>query len=116
MLVYSKGHGDANFKSIVRPERVSWVCSPHYCIYNKGICHCTPSNKPVLPPFVEIGEIRINHYWTRDEWYLENIKIPRRDLWGTPPHGCRLWASLANANYDPAIFRFIEPLRQRVFK
>jgi Glycosyltransferase family 92 len=114
-LVFSKGEGDRHYKSIVRPDRVAWVCSPHYSKYKEGYCHCTPSNGPVVPPFVEIDLIRINHYWSRDEWYLNNVKIPRRELWGTPMEASQLWGMLGNAHYDPSIFRFIGPLRKRVF-
>lgn len=115
-LVLSNGDGNDHFKSIVRPERVSYVCSPHYVIYKEGICHCTPSNQGVIPPFVEIDKIRINHYWSRDEYYLNNIKIPRRLRWGTPPETCQLWGIINNGHYDQSIFRFINPLRKRVFK
>jgi hypothetical protein len=115
-LVWSAGDGNHHFKSIVRPERVSVVCSPHYVIYKEGIIHCTPSNQPVHPPFVDIEKIRINHYWSRDEYYLNNVKIPRRMRWGTPLETCQLWGSMNNAYYDTSIFRFIEPLRKKVFK
>lgn len=114
-LVYSNGSGHDHFKTIMRPERVAVVCSPHYALYKEGICHCTPTNKPVLPPFIEIDLIRINHYWSRDEWFLNNVKIPRRLNWGTSPETCKLW-SQNNSCYDPSIFRFIKPLRKRVFK
>jgi hypothetical protein len=115
-LVLSNGTGNDHFKSIIRPEKVSWVCSPHYVIYKEGCLHCTPSNQLVLPPFVEVDRIRINHYWSRDEWYLNNIKIPRRVKWGTPMEVCLLWGQINNAYYDTSIFRFIDPLRKRLFK
>ncbi len=113
-LVLSNGQGNDHFKSIIRPEKVEWVCSPHYVIYKKGICHCTPSNRPVIPPFVEIDQIRINHYWSRDEYYLNHVKIPRRAKWGTPPEVSQLWAQMNNVHYDTSIFRFIEPLKKRM--
>lgn len=115
-LVLSNGPGDHHFKSIVRPEKVDWIPSPHYAIYKKGICHCTPSNAPVIPPFVDIENIRINHYWSRDEYYLNNVKIPRRIKWGTPAEVCQLWSKASNNHHDTSIFRFIEPLRQKIFK
>lgn len=114
-LVRSNGLGDAHFKSIVRPERVSYMCSPHYCIYKEGICHCTPINSPVIPPFVMIEDIRINHYWSRDKYYLNNVKIPRRIKWGTPGEACKEWASNFNSHYDTSIFRYIDPLKPKVF-
>jgi hypothetical protein len=113
-LVYSRGQGNDHFKSIIRPEYVSYVCSPHYVLYHKGICHCTPSNRLVLPPFVEIDQIRINHYWSRDEWYFQNIKTPRRVKWGTPAEVCEYQGEKNNDFYDTAIFRFIAPLREKL--
>jgi hypothetical protein len=115
-LVLSKGEGDHHFKSIVRPDKVLSVSSPHHCKYKDGVYHYTPNKHRHHPPFGEIDQIRINHYWSRDEWYLNNIKIPRRELWGTPSEASHLWSQLGNAYYDTSIFRFIEPLRERVFK
>ena len=113
-LIYSVASGSDHFKTICRPKYVSHVCSPHYVIYKEGYCHCTPNGGP--PPFIEINKIRINHYWSRDKWYLENVKIPRRLILGTPPEICTYWAEASNNDYDPAIFKFIEPLKNRMSK
>lgn len=115
-LILSHGKGDPKFKSIVKPDKVLAVRTPHYCTYKEGVHHCTPSKKQKRPPFCEIDKIRINHYWTRDEWYLYNQKIPRRELWGTLPVTSQHWGQLGNAQIDTSIFRFIESLRKRVFK
>lgn len=109
-LVYSASGGSDHFKTICRPKHVSHVCSPHYVIYKEGYHHCTPSGQ--MPPFIEIDRIRINHYWSRDEWFLNNIKIPRRHLLGTPADVCRLWGEASNQTYDTAIFRFIDRLKK----
>ena len=109
-LILSAGVGDHHFKCICRPKKVDHVCSPHYVIYKNGYRHYSPTGEQ--PPFIEIDHIRINHYWSRDEWYLNNVKIPRRILWGTPAEVCKLWGESANQIQDTAIFRFIEPLRK----
>lgn len=114
-LTLCEKKGYDHFKSIVRPERVAVCCSAHYCLYNPGIIHCTAENSPVLPPFVQIQNIRINHYWTRDEEFFYNIKVPRRMAWGTPYEACMGWLQMYNIDYDNTIFRFIKPLRKRVF-
>ncbi len=113
-LVYSQQGGHDHFKSIVRPEKVSHVCSPHYVHYKEGFMHCTPSNQPVLPPCIEIDKLRINHYWSRDEWYLNQIKIPRRLKWGTPPEACQQWTEANNSVYNDAILRFVPALRKKM--
>lgn len=104
--------GSDHFKSIFLTKRVSHVCSPHYVIYKEGYRHFTPNGG--LPPFIQIDQIRINHYWSRDEWYLNNFKIPRRQLWGTGPKTCKIWAEAANGAQGGKILRFVEPLRQRI--
>lgn len=114
-LVMSAGGGSPTHKSVVRPERVAWMASPHHCRYKEGKMACTPINSPILGDFVMVEDIRINHYWSRDKYYLNNVKIPRRIKWGTPAEVCNLWGSAANSVYDQSIFRFIEPLRRKVF-
>lgn len=115
-LLYSKGEGGPNFKSIVRPERVLHVGkNPHYCVYKEGFHHCAPNKKEPRPPYKEIDKIRINHYWSRDEWYLNNVKIPRREIWGTPAETSAHWGKITNEKYDPSILRFVKPLRQKIF-
>jgi len=111
-LLLSASSGSDHFKSVFMPKRVSHVCSPHYVIYKKGYRHCTPSGG--MPPFIEINKIRINHYWSRDEWYLNHFKIPRRALWGTDPETCLLWGHASNTDYDATILRFVPPLRKRM--
>lgn len=102
-LLLNGGRGNGHFKSIVRPAKTASIRSPHYAIYKKGFRH------------VEIchDELQINHYWSRDEWYLYNFKIPRRAVWGTPQETCILWGDVQN-NETPegeVILRFAEHLR-----
>jgi len=104
--------GSDHFKSIILTKRVDHICSPHYAIYKKGYRHFTPDGG--LPPFIQIDKIRINHYWSRDEWFLHNIKIPRRKPWGTSEEVCILWAEASNGVEGSEILRFVEPLRKRM--
>lgn len=106
--------GNDHFKSIFLTKRVEYICSPHYVIYKAGYRHFTPNGG--LPPFIEIDKIRINHYWSRDEWYLNNFKIPRRQLWGTDAATCKLWAESSNQAYGTEILRFVESLRLEMNK
>lgn len=81
-LVYKlKWNGARNnyFKSIVQPRYVTHCKNPHFCNYIHGAYHVNTkgekakiNNKKVYTDIMVI-----NHYWTRDEWYLNNIKIPR---------------------------------------
>jgi hypothetical protein len=111
-LVMSSITGSNHAKTICMVDCVSHVMSPHYMLYKSGWRHCTPSGH--FGTGIEIDKIRINHYWARDEWYLENVKIPRRRVWGTDAAECRRWAEANNGAHDTSIFRFIEPLRKRM--
>ena len=104
--------GSDHFKSIFLTKRVSHICSPHYVVYKNGYRHFTPNGGS--PPLIEIDKIRINHYWSRDEWFLNSFKIPRRLMWGTDSETCKLWAEASNAVPGVEILRFAEPLRKRM--
>lgn len=94
------------YKSIVRPKRVKAVVSPHYCTYHKGYEHT----------MVSFSKFQINHYWTRDEHYLNNNKIPRRLSWGQDAASTQNWANGMNSNHPAgkAILRFIADLKKRM--
>lgn len=103
-LIRSSGDVSDHFKSIYLTSKVDYICTPHHAIYKKGYQH----------HFHSTDKIRTNHYWPRDEWYLNNFKIPRRIKWGTPAETCLTWSSASNNIIDDSIFRFIEPLRERM--
>lgn len=91
------------YKSIVRPERVETM-RVHRAEY-------LPGYQPVPIP---LSELQMNHYWSRDEHFLETVKIPRRVRWGTSAETSRHWATNQN-NYTPyseTILRFVNPLRE----
>lgn len=113
-LVLSNRSGSDHFKSIVRPERVNKIFSPHTACYQAGFKAYQANGVPAIPPFVDIEKIRINHYWSRDEDYLHHVKIPRRTAWGTSAEICLFWNSLNNMDYNPAILRFVDPLKKRM--
>ncbi len=110
-LVLSSGSPAEQFKSIVRPERVAYCVSPHYVHYYSPFYHINASAKGLS---IDADNIRINHYWSRDEYFLYQHKIPRRIQWGTPKEVCELWGQAANNVYDPSILRFVPNLRQRM--
>lgn len=98
-------------KSIVQPLDVSHCDNPHQCIYLPGHFHVTPTLERVVGPCssgVYIDLIRLNHYWARDEWFLNNIKIPRRVRWGVSPAEAAQDASGMNVEKDECIFRLLD--------
>ena len=91
------------FKSIVRPEKVSHCTNPHFVIYLPGFYHVNTIYEPIgdFDHSVNIHLLRINHYWTRDEWFLNKIKIPRYKKWGSALQSVMDEASQMNDTYDP---------------
>lgn len=96
-----------NSKSIVQPLHVITCPNPHFCTYlsthwaidSKGNkCDACPSG-------VYIDKIRINHYWTRDEWFLYNIKLPRYAKWigNNEKDHLLQHAESMNQEYDPIL-------------
>lgn len=76
--------GNKHVKSIVRPERVKSIVNPHYALCLPGFVQVNPEKKLIhgfFSPEISSGVLRINHYWTRDRYHLETIKIARvKDL------------------------------------
>lgn len=94
-----------SYKSIVRPNYVNGIFSPHYCLYVEGRRH------EMLP--YEI--IRINHYWTRDNDFFLNVKIPRRAAWGQESASALAWAAGMNGRTkNNPILRFVPKLRKKM--
>lgn len=94
-----------SYKSIIRPEYISDLPSPHYAHYEKGRHH-------EMAPF---DELRINHYWTRDNDFFVNTKIPRRMAWGQDNDSIHVWAAGMNGSPDNnPIIRFVEKLREKM--
>jgi hypothetical protein len=76
--------GNLHVKTISKPDLIVNFVDPHTPIFT-GM-HQVSSDKIPFPgaksPYVQVDKLRINHYWTRDEYYLKNYKIPRRQNWG----------------------------------
>src|SRR5262249_33045322 len=67
-------------RSIVQPARVTGCHNPHYVEYGSGHVQVNADKLPFdgpFAPYVACEAIRANHYWTRDEWYFYNCKLPR---------------------------------------
>lgn len=106
---------NVHVKSIVRPKWVESVPNPHYCnfLYN---CYQVNSNKePSFGPFsyVLVDKIRINHYWTRDETFFYEKKVPRREGWADGASFIR--AANINEVVDTSIYKYVDRLRAVLF-
>jgi hypothetical protein len=112
---------NAHVKSIVRPERVilDWTTgwTPHNVTYRESY-YAVNSNFNAVPAFISepilIDKIRINHYWTRDEYYFHHYKLKRRQKWLDGPSGSIEKAKNLNKISDTTIFRFVPKLRKNL--
>lgn len=109
--------GNPHVKSIVKPRYVAGASNPHHFQLKEGYSQVNEdkiSFEGPLSPYVTINKIRINHYWTREEHYLRNFKIPRRQAWGDNISEA-LIAQLSGAE-DKAIFKYLPKLHSRMRK
>lgn len=73
---------DFSVKSIVQPKKITNCLSAHHFFPKEGFeivdvkKHCHPSG--IRANEINIDQIRINHYWTRDEKFFNMKKIPNR--------------------------------------
>jgi len=92
-------------KSVVQVKHVTTCPNPHHCLfkpdhwavdtnYNKVDACCSEVNIDIL---------RINHYWTRDEKFLRNVKVPRHQRWGGDAEQILQRAAEMNVEYDPIL-------------
>lgn len=105
-LLMNSGPIKTNFKSIIQVDKVSCLSTPHVAIYKEGY-HAYE---------IPFDQVQINHYWSRDEEFLQKIKIWRRALWGTTGRSCILYAQSLNSSHPSCngILRFADKLRQRL--
>jgi hypothetical protein len=106
-LVYrAKTDNPANIhiKSIVRPEYVQSFTNPHNANYLPGLYQVNENGQCFSgpwSPYISVNNIRINHYWTKDEYYLYYHKLPQRSKWPGSVESFLQQANEMNEVYDP---------------
>jgi hypothetical protein len=106
-------------------HQVKSICKPHivarYAVhgahYKRGYYDVTTKHKSG-PQQIVIDEIRIHHYWTRDEDFCFNVKIPRRERCeGRPYRIDQMEALIRDFNQveDTTIHRFLPALKSSLF-
>lgn len=103
-------------KSIVRPTRVANCHDAHIMTYKKGFFSVNTERMRIYQSInpVIIGRLQINHYWTKDEKFLYEVKIPRRNGWQEGLDGILNRAARINKEVDTTIQRFVPALRKRL--
>lgn len=111
-------HMNTYCKSIVRPEAVKTCCDPHTVVYYPW-SYAVDVDKYIFPwkfhashP-VKVDQVRINHYWSRDEDFLYNHKLARYAKWGTDARreACLKRNEVANQCRNDEIQRFVPALQ-----
>lgn len=104
-------------KTIVRPEFVVLPPHVHYFEYIPGYVEVAVDGTPFKGSRTQsilTDLIQINHYWSKDENFFFNIKIPRRLAWGESLETIQNRLDLLNFVTDDAIFRFIPALWEKM--
>lgn len=108
-----------NFKTIVQPRAVSEY-KVHGGTYKKHWHEIFPhGTRGGAHQPINIDIVRIHHYWTRDEDYFLNFKVPRREKFeGTTYSEERIQQMMNALNQvqDTTILRFVPGLRARLGK
>lgn len=104
-------------KTIVRPERVQ-KCGIHNTQYFSKYVTVNSDKKASMGSRQNLllDKIRINHYWTRDEDYCFNKKLPRlknTTKWKSEEQLINLQSTL-NQEGDPIMLRFTEELKKKL--
>lgn len=102
-------------KTMVRPERVQ-KCGIHNTQYFSKYVTVNSDKKISMGSRQNLllDKIRINHYWTRDEDYCFNKKLPRlknTTKWKSEEQLINLQNTL-NQEVDPIMLRFTEELKK----
>lgn len=108
------------FKSIVQPRYTLKAASCHAFHYVGDYYGVDAAYRKIEHPTntaaVLLDQIRINHYWTRDEYYFTHHKIKSRHQRYTQEDETyqRKIAEEYNTTKDGAILQFVPQLRRRV--
>lgn len=121
MRSYDENVENTKIKSIVKPHRVSWWPSPHYCEYMPGYYAVDSSHTKVdadsqYNPLRPINKIRIHHYWFRDAGFYWNVKVPRwrTTAWQLTDTEFSWKEHESNKVWDPTIRRFVPQLKKQM--
>ncbi|UNE35695.1 glycosyltransferase family 92 protein [Vermiphilus pyriformis] len=108
-------------KSIVQTKYVQIPSiNDHFCLFNQGKTQTTPSKVSFHGPFspsIEVDKARVNHYWTREEDFYYNYKLPFRLQWDANPKALEqynYYMIAFNSVEDRIMDRFIPALRLRM--
>jgi hypothetical protein len=106
-------------KSIVQTKYVVEYKNPHFANYIPNYTQVNTNKEPfvgALSPSVLLDQLKINHYWTRDEFYFWNQKVARQlQIWGPLyAEGAKGALVQYNLESESSIQRFVLKLRKKM--
>lgn len=110
-------------KSIIQPLRTIGVDTPHKCKFIKPFYAVNSNKEPahtIIKSRIQVKKIvldrvRVNHYWTRDEKFLHEVKNSRLHRWNNQEKIDRMnKAKEMNIVEDPIMGQFVANLRKRM--
>ncbi len=117
LICCSSAELNSHIKSIVQPDRVITYPHPHIAKYKDGFFQVNTDKEKFLGPHnipVLFDKLKINHYYTRDNSYFWNVKVPRQiQLRGQAETIIKQYP-LFNETEDFTIQRFVPKLRERM--
>jgi len=106
---------NVHIKSIVQPEKVHRALSAHHFLFLDGNFQVNSAKtrfEGPYAPIILVDQIRINHYWSRDEAYFYGVKMARRKAWHEGKEGILKRNSDISHVYDDSILRFAKNIRR----
>jgi len=104
-------------KSIVQPKKVHSMKDPHFANYKRKHYQVNTNEQRLvgsISPYIVTDKLMINHYWTKDEDFLHNEKVKRREGWSEGYMNIMIRAENLNQVEDTIMQRFVPSLRKRM--
>lgn len=112
-------HGwNHHVKTICKPHKVASY-AVHGAHYKDGYIDVNESGEGASGNHIKINKIRLHHYWTRDESFFYDVKIPRRERLSEKKftkEEIKGYLKEFNQEKDLTAIRFVPELRQRMFE
>jgi hypothetical protein len=110
-------HGEnLHVKTILRPEYVK-VAHVHHFEFIDNWQEVNAKKQPFKGPHtknVEVEDIQINHYWSKDEHFFYSVKVPRRQSWGESLEAIDTRLQNLNQVEDRSIYPFLKLLKKEL--
>lgn len=119
LVMKAPANHEENFqvKSIVQPSLALLCKNPHVFTYAPGFTQVDARKQPFYGPRsgqISVDQVRINHYWSKDEAHFFKVKAPRRKKWGESAEAMMARLKILNQVEDKTIFRFVPRLKKKM--